>query len=73
MMDSKKRKLARFMRHRLARLLQKHAAVEAQIARLEKDRSLGLATRDHFDLWHRPSLFAGCPSKASCDRPSCLH
>jgi hypothetical protein len=72
-MDSKKRKLARFMHHRLARLLRKHAAVEAQIARLEKDRSLGLARRDHFDLWQRPSLFAGCSSNGSSDRPSCLH
>ena len=37
--------------------------VEAQIARLEKDKTLGLAMQDHFLLWKRSSLFAPPPSE----------
>jgi hypothetical protein len=40
---------------RLERQLQ---AIEAEIARLEKDNSLTLATQDHFIVWRRPNLFA---------------
>lgn len=61
LMTGKKRKKATCDRRRLTRLERKLQSVEAQIARLEKDRSLDLAEQDHFLLWRRPSLFAPCP------------
>jgi hypothetical protein len=63
MMASKRRKPADAARRRIVRLNRELASVEAQIARLEKDTSLGLAQRDHFALWRRPSLFGGGPSE----------
>jgi hypothetical protein len=61
-MTGKKRKEVSSDRRRLTRLERKLQAVEAQIARLEQDRSLDLAEQDHFVLWRRPSLFAPWPS-----------
>ena len=61
-MKGKKPKLAPSTRRSITRLERQLAAVEAQIARLEKDPQLGLAEHDHFFLWRRPSLFVdGCP------------
>ncbi len=45
-------------RRRILRLERELQAIEAEIARREKDKSLGLAPQDHFILWRRPSLFA---------------
>jgi hypothetical protein len=56
-MRSKKRKLLPSTHRRIVRLERRLAAVEAQIARLEKDPQLGLAEQDHFFLWKRPVLF----------------
>jgi hypothetical protein len=61
-MPAKKQKLLSSVRRDMARLEQKLRAVEAQISRLERDPSLGLASRDHFIVWKRPCLFAGWPS-----------
>jgi hypothetical protein len=61
-MTGKKRKEMSSDRRRLTRLERKLQAVEAQIARLEQDRSLDPAEQDHFVLWRRPSLFAPWPS-----------
>jgi dsDNA-specific endonuclease/ATPase MutS2 len=46
------------IRRRIRRLERQLQVIEAEIARREKDRSLGLATQDHFLLWRRPNLFA---------------
>jgi hypothetical protein len=54
------------MRRSVTRLERQLAAVEAQIARLEKEPQLGLAEHDHFFLWKRPSLFMA-------ERPAVLH
>ena len=43
---------------RMLRLERQLQAIEAEIARREKDKSSGLAVQDHFILWRRPSLFA---------------
>jgi hypothetical protein len=61
-MPAKKQKLLPTTGRDTARLEQKLRAVEAQIARLERDPDLGLAARDHFILWRRPCLFADWPS-----------
>jgi hypothetical protein len=45
-----------------AKLEQKLKVIEAQIARLERDLDLGLATRDHFIVWKRSCLFAAWQS-----------
>ncbi|MFD0461636.1 hypothetical protein ACFQY9_06815 [Microvirga aerilata] len=47
-MKSKKQKLLPSKRRRVNLLEHQLAAVEAQIARLEKDPHLGLAEQDHF-------------------------
>ena len=49
-------------RRRIDRLERKLLAVEAQIARLERDKHLGLAQQDHFALWHRSTLFVSLHS-----------
>jgi hypothetical protein len=46
------------VRRTILRLDRQLKGVEAQIARIEKDKSLDLAKQDHFLLWQRPSLFA---------------
>ena len=51
------------MRRKILRRERQLKGVEAQIARLEKDKTLDLATQDHFLLWKRPSLFAPGPSE----------
>ncbi len=61
-MPAKKQKGVSFAQREIARLEQKLRAVDAQIARLERDPDLGLATRDHFIVWKRPCLFAAWPS-----------
>ncbi|MBL0404430.1 hypothetical protein JKG68_10660 [Microvirga aerilata] len=65
-MKSKKQKLLPSKRRRVNLLEHQLAAVEAQIARLEKDPHLGLAEQDHFFLWKRASLFG-------TERPPVLH
>ncbi|MBQ0823022.1 hypothetical protein HPT29_014085 [Microvirga terrae] len=60
-MKSKKRKPVTSEVRRTARLERELKAVEAQIALLEKDTRLDLATQDHFVLWRRPNLFAPWP------------
>ena len=62
-MTTKKRISAPSVRRKILRLEQKLKGVEAQIARLEKDKTLDLAMRDQFLLWKRPNLFASRPSK----------
>ena len=57
-MTNRKRKPTPSDRRRILRLERELQAIEAEIARREKDKSLGLATQDHFILWRRPSLFA---------------
>jgi hypothetical protein len=57
-MTSRKRKPTCSDRRRLLWLERELQAIEAEIARREKDMGLGLATQDHFILWRRPSLFA---------------
>jgi hypothetical protein len=57
-MTSRKRKPTRSDRRRMLRLERQLQAIEAEIARREKDKGLGLATQDHFILWRRPCLFA---------------
>jgi hypothetical protein len=61
-MPAKKQKGLSSARREIAQLEQKLRAVEAQIARLERDPDLGLAERDHFIIWKRPCLFAAWPS-----------
>ncbi|EIM31196.1 hypothetical protein MicloDRAFT_00001860 [Microvirga lotononidis] len=65
-MKREKQKLLPSKRRHVIRLERQLAAVEAQIARLEQDRHLGLAEQDHFFLWKRPSLFVSW-------RPQVLH
>ncbi|MFD0465918.1 hypothetical protein ACFQY9_32725 [Microvirga aerilata] len=65
-MKSKQQKLLPSKRRHISRLERQLAAVEAQIARLEKDPHLGLAEQDHFFLWKRASLFGS-------ERPPVLH
>ena len=65
-MKSKKSKLPSRTRWDVTRLERQLAAVEAQIARLEQEPQLGLAERDHFLLWKRPTLFM-------IERPAVLH
>jgi len=60
-MKSRKRKPFAADARRAAKLERELKAVEAQIARLEKDASLKLAVQDHFVLWRRPNLFAPWP------------
>ena len=60
-MTSRKRKPTRSDRRRMLRLERQLQAIEAEIARREKDKGLGLATQDHFILWRRPCLFAPWP------------
>jgi hypothetical protein len=65
-MTRKKRKpkpLPSKQRRRVVRLERELAALEAQIARLEKDPHLDLAEQDHFVLWRRPTLFVSWPSE----------
>ncbi|WP_457093972.1 hypothetical protein [Microvirga sp. P5_D2] len=57
-MISRKRKPPRSDRRRMLRLERQLQAIEAEIARREKDEGLGLATQDHFIQWRRPCLFA---------------
>jgi hypothetical protein len=57
-MTNRKRKPIPSDRRRILQLERELQAIEAEIARREKDKSLGLATQDHFILWRRPSLFA---------------
>jgi hypothetical protein len=57
-MTSRKRKPICSDRRRLLWLERELQAIEAEIARLEKDKGLELATQDHFILWRRPCLFA---------------
>ena len=47
----------------ILRLERQLKGVEAQIARLEKDKTLDLAMQDHFLVWKRPNLFAPGPSE----------
>jgi hypothetical protein len=61
-MPAKKQKFLSSARREVARLEHKLRAVEAQIARLERDPGLDLAARDHFIVWKRPCLFAAWPS-----------
>jgi hypothetical protein len=61
-MTSRKRKLLPSARRHLFRLECKLAAIEAQIARLEKDPDLRLARQDHFILWKRPTFFVSWSS-----------
>lgn len=65
-MKGKKPKRLPSPRRYIARLERELAAVESQIARLEKDPQLRLAEHDHFFLWKRSSLFM-------TERPAVLH
>jgi hypothetical protein len=65
-MKAKKRKLLPSKRWQISGLERQLAAVEAQIARLEKEPHLGCAEQDHFSLWKRASLF-------SAARPPMVH
>jgi hypothetical protein len=56
-MKGKKKKLLPSKRQQISRLERQLAAVEAQIARLEKDLHFGLAEQNYFFLWKRASLF----------------
>jgi hypothetical protein len=62
-MTSRKRKPTRSDRRRMLRLERQLQAIEAEIARLEKDKGLCLATQDHFILWRRPCLFVPWPAE----------
>jgi hypothetical protein len=59
---NKKRNPDLSVRRKIRRLERQLAGVEAQIARLEKDKTLNLAKQDHFLRWKRPNLFAPRPS-----------
>jgi hypothetical protein len=60
-MKSKKRKPISSELRRTAKLERELKVIEAQVALLEKDTRLDLATQDHFVLWRRPNLFAPWP------------
>jgi hypothetical protein len=60
-MKSKKRKPISSGLRRTAKLESELKVIEAQVALLEKDTRLDLATQDHFVLWRRPNLFAPWP------------
>jgi hypothetical protein len=60
-MKSKKRKPISSGLRRTAKLERELKVIEAQVALLEKDTRLDLATQDHFVLWRRPNLFAPWP------------
>jgi hypothetical protein len=47
----------------ILRLERQLKGVEAQIARLDENKTLNLAKQDHFLLWKRPNLFAPRPSE----------
>jgi predicted phage-related endonuclease len=57
-MRHKKRHPNPAIRRKILRLERELKGIEAQIACMEKDKTLGLAKQDHFILWKRPSLFA---------------
>jgi len=57
-MPNTKRMPASSDRRRMLQLERRLQAIEAEIARREKDRGLELATQDHFILWRRPCLLA---------------
>jgi len=61
-MTAKKQKPTSTALRTRMRLEQKLRAVEVQIARLEKDRDIGLAVQDYFIVWKRPCLFAAWSS-----------
>lgn len=61
-MPAKKQKPHSSARRNITLRKQELGAVEAQIARLERDPDLGLAARDHFIVWKRRCLFAAWPS-----------
>ena len=63
LLTNKKRNPDLSVRRKIRRLERQLKGVEAQIARLEKDRTMGLAKQDHFLLWKRPNLFAPPPSE----------
>jgi hypothetical protein len=65
-MKGRKRKLLPSKRRQISRLERQLAVVEAQIARLEKVRDLGLVEQNHLFIWKRPSLFM-------TERPEVLH
>ncbi len=56
-MTSRKRKPSSSIRRRMIRLERGLAAVEAQIAQLERNKGLGVTMHDHFADWQRASLF----------------
>ena len=56
-MRNKKRNPDPSVRRMILRLERQLKGVEAQIARLERDKTLDLAMQDHFLVWKRPSLF----------------
>jgi len=56
-MMSKRRKPSSSIHRRITRLERELATVEAQIARLEQNKSLELAERNHFALRQRAPLF----------------
>jgi hypothetical protein len=62
-MRNKKRNPDPSVRRMILRLERQLKGVEAQIARLEKDKTLDLAMQDHFLVWKRPNLFAPGPSE----------
>ena len=62
-MTSRKRKPTRSDRRRMLRLERQLQAIEAEIARREKDKGLGLAMQDHFIQWRRPCLFVPWPAE----------
>jgi hypothetical protein len=70
LMTGKKRRKVSSDCRRLTRRERRLQAVAAQIAGLERDRSLALAEQDHFVLWKRPSLFAPWPSDLRHWRPA---
>jgi hypothetical protein len=62
-LTNKKRNPHLSVRRTIRRLERQLKGVEAQIARLEKNKTLNLAKQDHFLLWKRPNLFAPPPSE----------
>ena len=62
-MRNKKRNPDPSVRRMILRLERQLKGVEAQITRLERDKTLSFAKQDHFLLWKRPSLFAPQPSE----------
>jgi len=65
-MKGKNKKLPPSKRRQISRLERQLAEVEAQIARIKKDRRSDIAEHHHFFLWKRPSLF-------TTERPDVLH